>query len=58
MNWRSTFVLKVLIFCLQPENILLDNSLNVKITDFGFAKILLNDQKLYGRLIDTLFFTF
>lgn len=28
---------------------MLDNSFNVKITDFGFAKILLNDQKLYGE---------
>jgi phosphorylase kinase gamma subunit len=33
---------------LKPENILLDNQLNVKITDFGFAKVLNQDEKLFG----------
>lgn len=32
---------------LKPENILLDDNLNVKITDFGFAKILSPDEKLF-----------
>ncbi|GLV36975.1 Phosphorylase kinase gamma [Carabus blaptoides fortunei] len=32
---------------LKPENILLDDSLNVKITDFGFAKVLTADEKLF-----------
>lgn len=32
---------------LKPENILLDDSLNVKITDFGFAKQLSGNQKLF-----------
>lgn len=34
---------------LKPENILLDDNLNVKITDFGFAKILSPDEKLFGN---------
>jgi phosphorylase kinase gamma subunit len=33
---------------LKPENILLDDNLNVKITDFGFAKILNQEEKLFG----------
>lgn len=31
---------------LKPENILLDESMNVKITDFGFAKVLDENEKL------------
>lgn len=32
---------------LKPENILLDDSLNVKITDFGFARKLKDNEKLF-----------
>jgi len=32
---------------LKPENILLDVDFNVKLTDFGFAKILGNGERLY-----------
>lgn len=34
---------------LKPENILLDDNLNVKITDFGFAKVLSQDEQLHGK---------
>ncbi len=32
---------------LKPENILLDESLNVKLTDFGFARVLQDDDRLF-----------
>uniref|UniRef100_A0A336KJK0 phosphorylase kinase n=1 Tax=Culicoides sonorensis TaxID=179676 RepID=A0A336KJK0_CULSO len=33
---------------LKPENILLDDSLNVKITDFGFARHLAENERLFA----------
>ncbi len=32
---------------LKPENILLDDDLNIKLTDFGFARKLHKDERLY-----------
>jgi serine/threonine protein kinase len=32
---------------IKPENILLDKDFNVKLTDFGFAKVLNNNERLY-----------
>ena len=32
---------------IKPENILLDKDFNVKLTDFGFAKVLGTNERLY-----------
>ena len=36
--------------CLQPENILLDEQLNIKISDFGFSTFVQEGQQLSGKL--------
>ncbi|UYV60467.1 PHKG1 [Cordylochernes scorpioides] len=35
----------------QPENILLDDNLGVKLTDFGFATVLYDNQRLTGTYL-------
>ena len=42
----------VVIFALQPENILLTESLNIKLADFGIAAFISHDEELKGRMTD------
>ena len=39
------------VVCIQPENILLDDQLNVKISDFGFSTIVHENEELSGTCV-------
>ena len=44
--WTQSIITPV---TLQPENILLDESLNLKVSDFGFATVLGPNEELTGN---------
>jgi phosphorylase kinase gamma subunit len=44
--WKKFHFIPFFLFVSKPENILLDKNMNVKLSDFGFAVKLDNDQRL------------
>ena len=42
-------VVHIFFLFLQPENILLDDNMNIKVSDFGFATVVMEEEELLGK---------